>query len=365
MADIPHEDWVSSVICRLQGHFLTASYDGHLRVFNYSQSPVLSKRLHSAPITSICLVPSSSREDSGSSLNEIVASASHDLSAQLTRLSLSASSGESSASLRAQPLATLHLHTAPLSSIAASTSGTHILTSSWDGLIGLWDTSIPASDEVAADDVPGGDRKSKRRKLADGAEENRPKRKAPIAVLKSHTARVSKVVFGSAGPNLTAYSCGFDSTVRTWDVESGVCTNTITSPEKPFLDIAVTEDGNTAYTASTDRSITVYDIRASTSAASLSPLVGSLMHVATPSCLALSPSKTQQIVSGAYDGVARIWDIRSMKSAVASFKAWEGKGAADSKKILGVDWANGVVGIGGELGFEVWRVGNEQNVVAT
>lgn len=129
-------------------------------------------------------------------------------------------------------LASLHLHTAPLSSITSNSSGSHILTSSWDGLIGLWDTTVPDSDEIPLTQIqaPGfngeGDRK-KRRKLdkdADGS--GKGKRKGPNAVLKSHTARVSDVHF-VRGDEGKAVSCGFDSTVREWDVENGVCTNTI------------------------------------------------------------------------------------------------------------------------------------------
>ena len=68
-----------------------------------------------------------------------------------------------------------------------------------------------------------------------------------------------------------------------------------------------------------------------------------------------------QLVTGAYDGVVRLWDLRSTKSAVAAFKAWEdgkGKGADQGpKKVLSVDWARGMVGVGGEGGDEVWKVG--------
>jgi len=56
-------------------------------------------------------------------------------------------------------------------------------------------------------------------------------------------------------------------------------------------------------------------------------------------------------LSGAYDGAARIWDLRSVKGAtpVASFKAWDG-----DKKVLGVDWKiGGIVGIAGEGGMGV------------
>ena len=102
------------------------------------------------------------------------------------------------------------------------------MTASWDGLIGLWDTIVPASDEVPLEE--SGERK-KRRKVAsgdgDGDGEVKIKRKAPLNVLKSHTARVSKAVF--VGQGKEAVSVGLDETVRMWDVENGVCVNTIVS----------------------------------------------------------------------------------------------------------------------------------------
>ena len=82
------------------------------------------------------------------------------------------------------------------------------------------------------------------------------------------------------------------------------------------------------------------------------------MHPATPSSIALSASPStpeHQFVSGAYDGVVRLWDLRSVKSAVTSFKAWEGR--EGGRKVLSVDWAHDLVSIGGEGGIEVWRVG--------
>ena len=62
-------------------------------------------------------------------------------------------------------------------------------------------------------------------------------------------------------------------------------------------------------------------------------------------------------MSGAYDGVVRLWDLRSVKgsAAMASFKAWEGT----NKKVLALDWERGIVSVGGEGGFEVWKVGEE------
>lgn len=174
---------------------------------------------HPAPVTSICVVPQpDSDRDAGT---YVLASASHDLTARLTQFSLTPAPDQQ----HTQPksLATLHLHTAPLSSVSASASGAHLLTSSWDGLIGLWDTSVPSADEVPRE---LGRERNKKRKVDNT--EGGPKRKAPLSVLKSHTARVSKVVFGK-GQGKTAFSCGLDSTVRTWDIENGVCTSTIVS----------------------------------------------------------------------------------------------------------------------------------------
>jgi ribosome biogenesis protein YTM1 len=82
---------------------------------------------------------------------------------------------------------------------------------------------VPSADEVPLDQHESSERKKRRKAGKD--ESDGPRRKAPITVLKSHIGRVSKALFGHHDD--VAYSCGFDSTVRTWDVENGVCTNTI------------------------------------------------------------------------------------------------------------------------------------------
>ncbi|KAH9835016.1 WD40 repeat-like protein [Rhodofomes roseus] len=343
MSTLPHEDWVSSVSCQLPGYLFTASYDGTIRTFDYSQKLLHSAAIHTAPTTSICLVPLSS------SSKHFIASASHDLTARLTTLSLPS---DSSKPVESQTVTSLHLHTAPLASISANASGSHLLTASWDGLIGVWDTSIPASDEVPADEPA---ERKKRRRVEDDA--SRPKRKAPLSVLKSHTARVSKAVFGRGeGAAQEAYSCGFDSTIRVWDVENGVCTQTIAASSKPFLDLALTPAGTSALACATDRTVSQYDFR--TAATNISASAASLLHPATPSCVAVPPPSgaEHQLLTGAYDGIVRLWDLRSTKSAVTSFRVWEGS-EKKGKKVLSVDWARGVVGVGGEGGVEIWRVG--------
>lgn len=169
--------------------------------------------MHSAAITSAIFIKKTDED------GRLVGTASHDLTARLTEITISPTDPSPS-----RILASLHLHTGPLTSISVNVPGSQLLTSSTDGLIGLWDTTVPKSDEVPLDDAPS--ERRKRRKIDDG-QESRPKRKAPVAVLKSHTARISKAIFAQDGKS--AVSAGFDSTVRTWDVESGVCTSTIVS----------------------------------------------------------------------------------------------------------------------------------------
>jgi WD40 repeat protein len=128
--------------------FVTALYDGHLRLFDYSQNLILDASLHQAPITSVCVAPFLSSDTE----SRILVSSSHDLTACLTHISLN------SEIPTASTVASLHPHTSPLSSISTDVSGSHLLTSSWDGLIGVWDTSIPDDHQVNSE--RGDDRKS-------------------------------------------------------------------------------------------------------------------------------------------------------------------------------------------------------------
>lgn len=118
-----------------------------------------------------------------------------------------------------------------------------------------------------------------------------------------------------------------------------------------MLNMVVTPDDNTAVASSTDRTVSVYDLRSSQSNLKASSI--SLMHSSTPSSVTLSPASAVQIITGAYDGVVRLWDLRSVKSAIATFRAWDGE-----HKIFSVDVAKsgGIVGVGGEGGLEVWKI---------
>jgi len=232
--------------------------------------------------------------------------------------------------------------------VASSQDGEKILTAGWDGLIGLWSTTIPETDEVSLETIAPPERK-KRRKVQE-EDGGSVRTKAPFAVLRSHTARVSAVEFsaGAGGNgNAVGVSCGFDSTVRTWDVERGLCSHTITVSEKPFLALALPSTPETALAASVDRSVTLFDLRTGTSTAAAVKFT----HPATPATLVFAQSSGTQFASGSYDGVVRIWDVRSAAREVASARVWDGQ------KVLALSWAGEVMAVAGEGGVEVWRAG--------
>ncbi|KAI9512512.1 WD40 repeat-like protein [Russula earlei] len=334
LAALPHEAWVSSISSFVPGHFLTGSYDGALRVFDRGQTLFHAAPLHPAPITSFALVPSSRPTTTTSPTGDddgdgdlLVVTASHDRTAQISRLSLDGTGSTST------PLATLHLHDAPVADVASSEDGKLILTAGWDGLVGLWSTSVPEADQVPLESIAAPERKKRRKVQQEGGGSAAAKTKAPSAVLRSHTARVSAVGFSSGEGG--AVSCGLDSTVRTWDVERGLCSHTITASEKPFLALALPGTPETALAASVDRTVTLFDLRTGTSVAAAVKFA----HPSTPATLVFAQNSGTQFASGAYDGI------------VAIARVWNGQ------KVLALSWAGEVLAVAGEGGVEVWRAG--------
>lgn len=103
-----------------------------------------SSLLHQTPITLFCIILSNDKEGS-----HTIATSSHDLTTQLCQFTIHPRSMDLDTTPSTSIIpASLHLYTIPVSFVSSSLTGTHLLTLSWDGLMGLWDTSIPFSNEV-------------------------------------------------------------------------------------------------------------------------------------------------------------------------------------------------------------------------
>ena len=93
--------------------------------------------------------------------------------------------------------------------------------------------------------------------------------------------------------------------------------------------------------------MTLFDLRASATTAA----AAKFPHPATPAALVFAQGSGTQFASGAYDGVVRVWDVRSATREVANARVWDGQ------KVLALDWAGEILGVAGEGGVDIWRAG--------
>jgi ribosome biogenesis protein YTM1 len=129
-----------------------------------------------------------------------------------------------------------------------------------------------------------------------------------------------------------------------------------------MTDLAITSDESIVLASSSDRVVALYDLRENLK--SEPPTL--LPHPTYPSSMCAHPTSPFKAVVGSYDGMVRLWDIRSAKAPVNAFKTLGKKNAGDElsqsekssgpKKILSVDWTTGLLAVGGEGGIDMWRV---------
>ena len=144
------------------------SYDSTVKVYDSSQRLVHTIGGHTGPVTSArWITPNLDAYSSGA---KKLVTGSHDGTAMIVEIPSSEGPINEPSPTR---LASLHLHSGPISSVVANQAGTHILTSGWDALLGVFSAEVPEEDEVPEDAslLP----RKKRRKVAE--KENRPKRK--------------------------------------------------------------------------------------------------------------------------------------------------------------------------------------------
>ncbi|KAF6091635.1 transducin beta like 1 X-linked [Phyllostomus discolor] len=100
------------------------------------------------------------------------------------------------------------------------------------------------------------------------------KQDACVHDLQAHSKEIYTIKWSPTGPatsnpgaNIMLASASFDSTVRLWDVERGVCVHTLTKHQEPVYSVAFSPDGKYLASGSFDKCVHIWNTQS-----------GSLVH---------------------------------------------------------------------------------------
>ena len=221
---LPHEDWVSGVSVLPSGALLTASYDNCGRVWaggNDTATAILQGHSDSATCcTWVC--------PAGSDGTALAVTGSSDFTLRGHAVELG---GEGSG---AAPALLYTGHEASVQAVAAHQPSGRFCSASWDKTVKVWEA--PSSDQLAeilaawrasGGVAAGGEVKkdgSKKAKVDGATKSASVRERGPLCTLIGHTHAVTGVAWDSDG---SVVSCGMDHSVRAWDVETQVCTSSL------------------------------------------------------------------------------------------------------------------------------------------
>ncbi|GAA5826659.1 hypothetical protein JCM5353_005005 [Sporobolomyces roseus] len=355
---VPSEDWVSDVSARVPGAILTSSYAGTLSLQQQDQNLTFSG--HELSVLSTSYVPHPLGESSKANGKSWIASGGMDRIGRIWEYEAPQLSLVDVAPTPVAPqcIYTLSLHQAPISSVRSrpvshsstqSMEAPHLLTAGWDGLIGVWDLTPGVNEEEALES--NGERSKKKRRKSQVS--SNIKNKTPMSVLRGHSNKVSRAIFDRNGDSHLAYSASWDHSVRVWDLAHGIERENKMS-DKVHLDLAQLATPSLLLTGSTDRLLSLFDLRTS----SLSSISLSLSgHSGPVSSVSAHPTNPLMFCSASYDSTIKVWDARSPKQSLFTLEMPQKEEAGEKEKVLCVDWDGERIVAGGEgARIALWRV---------
>eukprot|EP00798_Chlamydomonas_sp_ICE-L_P019457 gene19457-26119_t len=210
---LPHDD------CWGKGVAVSGCYDGNIRLWKAGTDKLectLVLPAHPGGVNAVACIP----HVKGAGL---IASAGKDQTLKLWKLS-----DAEGATPTADCIASYSDgHTDAVQGLAVSPSGSSLVSCGWDGKIVLWRTGTEVM-EAAAEAAESG-AKPKKRKGADAASAPAVS-EAPLRTLEGHLHCVSSVSYPT---DAAIYSGGWDHSVRRWDVETGIYTDTYNGSKMP------------------------------------------------------------------------------------------------------------------------------------
>ncbi|KAJ1834374.1 ribosome biogenesis protein ytm1 [Coemansia sp. RSA 2711] len=323
IASYSHDDWISSIATASAERFVVGSYDGIVRVWNAQSECESELRGHESAVK---CVAAASLEPTKRSKVEIVSG-----SQDQTAIAWGSKSGQRKALYVARG------HTDSIEAVAINPANTHFVTASADSTIRFWSLAVPKESEDAQLEEQDVAPAAKKRKGASAIT------KAAVGTLSGHVGAVTSVCFDTDHEH-HVYSGGWDHSVRTWDVASGV--NVATSLcDKVVLDVDYSQHSRLIATGHADRAVRLWDPRTSDNTVVKLRLTS---HKGFVSSVAWAPSSAYMLASASHDGTIKVWDVRSRTPLYTVAAA----SASDAdKKLLALDWhQQSLLLAGGESG---------------
>lgn len=184
-----------------------------------------------------------------------------------------------------------------------------VATGSFDKTIKIW-SAIADEEEDMSQNQSNPTVKGKRRKTTMKAEPRTTR--DPTITLTGHKDAVKGVKWlknGTAADSLV--SCSIDGLVCMWDIECGSETRKFVSA-KPVLDIDHCKDSELLMTGTCDRHARLWDARAASNSRAVAVFTS---HSGWVSCVAFC-KRQNHFVSGGYDNLVKLWDLRSPKACL-------------------------------------------------
>lgn len=306
-----HDDWVAAV-AGLNRYVLSGCYDNTVNIWTTEGEKLLTIPGHSGPIKSVAWVAVA---DGTSSF----ISGSHDQTLIIWALDLSQKSVERMHVCRG--------HAGSVDAVCVSPDKSRFMSGSWDKSLKIWSTSLdpePGTSEEAVSSKKAKRMKETSEEEVTTAEGARLHTRTPLLTLAGHNEGVSSLEWME---EKKVASASWDHTIKLWDVETAREEKLIQG-NKVFIDISFSKLNRLIAAGSCDRHVRIYDPRSQEGSIVKSSMTH---HTGWVSSVAWSPTNDNLLLSGSYDAVAKLWDLRSTSAPLYNLSGHE-------EKILAADW---------------------------
>ncbi|KTW27097.1 hypothetical protein T552_02589 [Pneumocystis carinii B80] len=302
-----HSDWVSSVKSAESEEIVSGCYDGVARIWNDKGEVITETSVHEGPVKSVCWVEKG--RFATSSMDQ--------------RIKIWEYKKKKSGKVICRCIIEMKGHDMSVESIAVNFETKRLLSSGADGNIGIWD--IEEGENVIDEE-----KMNKKRRINES--KNRIVTKKPICMIEGHSSSSSEIIFDSKDSTV-GYSVGTDRCIKTWDLITFSNVDTRVT-QQALLCICSIPSLSLLACGSSSQHILLHDPRISLKSTPVQTLKGHKNFV-----VSLSPCDRNNyaLISGSYDSLVKIWDIRAPNGSLYSIAR---KSEKNDTKVFSIDWSN-------------------------